>query len=195
MKRKSFQFEVKNFYLEDKEINGVPVKVFEGYASVFSNVDRVRDVVMPGAFSKALQKNGNRMILMSNHRDNVGVADVKEDGKGLFVTGYINQETQTGREGYSLLKMGAVNKMSFGYEIKDEKWVTAEDGKEYNELRELIPYEVSFVDFPCNPQAEITAVKSVSENENIDPEIINDLRSINQGLIKSTNYLKENINE
>ena len=150
---------------------------------------------MPGAFSKALQKNGNRMILMSNHRDNVGVADVKEDGKGLFVTGYINQELQSGREGYSLLKMGAVNKMSFGYEIKDEKWVIAEDGKEYNELRELIPYEVSFVDFPCNPQAEITAVKSVSENENIDPEIINDLRSINQGLIKSTNYLKENINE
>jgi len=91
--------------------------------------------------------------------------------------------------------MGAVNKMSFGYEIKDEKWVIAEDGKEYNELREFIPYEVSFVDFPCNPQAEITAVKSVSENENIDPEIINDLRSINQGLIKSTNYLKENINE
>jgi len=195
MKRRSFQFEVKNFYVEDKEINGVPVKVFEGYASVFSNVDRVRDVVMPGAFSKALEKNGNRMILMSNHRNNVGVADVKEDNKGLFVTGYINQETQTGREGYSLLKMGAVNKMSFGYEIKKEKWVVAEDGKEYNELRELVPHEVSFVDFPCNPQAEITAVKAVSNEPKTDPEILKSLRSINQGLIKSTNYLKGESNE
>jgi len=194
MKKKSFQFEVKNFHVDDKEINGVPVKVFEGYASVFSSVDRVRDVVMPGAFTNALQKNGNRMILMSNHRMNVGVADVKEDSKGLFVKGYINQETQAGREGYSLLKMGAVNRMSFGYEVKEQQWVE-KDGKEYNELRELVPHEVSFVDFPCNSQAEITAVKSVSDEPTTDPEILKSLRSINQGLIKSTNYLKGESNE
>ena len=192
MKKQSFNFEVKNFRVEDKEINGVPVKEFEGYASIFGNTDRVSDVVMPGAFSKALEENGNRLILMSNHRQNVGIADVKEDTKGLHVKGYINQETQAGREGYSLLKMGAVNRMSFGYEIKEEKW---NEQKEINELKELVPHEVSFVDFPCNPQAEITAVKSVSNEPKTDPEILKSLRSINQGLIKSTNYLKGESNE
>ena len=189
---KQFDFQVKTLESEDATVNGVKVKTFEGYASVFGNIDRVGDMVMPGAFKK---QDGDRVILMHNHRTNVGVADIKEDSKGLFVKGYINQETQSGREGYSLLKMGAVNRMSFGYEVKGiRKAVT--DGEEYNQLMELKTHEVSFVDFPANPETAITAVKSAEceckqQTQQANPEIIKSLRLINQGIVNSIKELKE----
>ena len=187
---KQFDFQVKTLESEDTTINGVPVKTFEGYASVFGNIDRVGDMVMRGAFQK---QNGDRVILMHNHRTNVGVADIKEDDKGLFVKGYINQEIQSGREGYSLLKMGAVDKMSFGYEVKGIKRAI-KGGEEYNELLELKTHEVSFVDFPANPETAITAVKSADctqQTQQANPEIIKSLRLINQGIVNSIDKIKE----
>lgn len=188
---KQFDFQVKTLESEDTTINGVPVKSFEGYASVFGNIDRVGDMVMRGAFQK---QNGDRVILMHNHRTNVGVADIVEDDKGLFVKGYINQEIQAGREGYSLLKMGAVNKMSFGYEVKGIRR-SVKDGEEYNELLELKTHEVSFVDFPANPETRITAVKSAECNckqqQQANPEIITSLKEINQGIVNSIKKIKE----
>ena len=188
---KQFDFQVKTLESEDTTINGVPVKSFEGYASVFGNIDRVGDMVMRGAFRK---QDGDRVILMHNHRTNVGVADIVEDDKGLFVKGYINQEIQAGREGYSLLKMGAVNKMSFGYEVKGVRR-SVKDGEEYNELLELKTHEVSFVDFPANPETRITAVKSAECNckqqKQANPEIITSLKEINQGIVNSIKKIKE----
>ena len=84
--------------------------------------------------------------------------------------------------------------MSFGYEVKGiRKAVT--DGEEYNQLMELKTHEVSFVDFPANPETAITAVKSAEceckQQKQANPEIIKSLRLINQGIVNSIKELKE----
>lgn len=133
--------------------------VFEGYASVFNNVDRVGDMVVKGAFKKTIEDNNGIIKLQYNHKDTIGIATIEEDDKGLKVKAAINLEVQRGREVHSLIKQGAIEKMSFAYDVLEEE-KALKDGKQIFKLKELRVYEVSAVDFPANEAAEITAVKA-----------------------------------
>tara|TARA_R100000008_G_C3545183_1_gene147126 strand:- start:346 stop:933 length:588 start_codon:yes stop_codon:yes gene_type:complete len=168
MDKKAFSFDFSMKSTDDNdsqhEINGIPVKSFVGYASDFTTIDRVNEQVVKGAFKKHLENKGNRTILMHNHKTNIGVADVQEDDSGLLVKGYINMDTQAGKETYSLLKMGAIQKMSFGYSVKDYEQSKTSDGDSFTKLTELELHEVSPVDFPANPATSIVEVKGAQEN-------------------------------
>lgn len=152
------------FKLDSKDKPGT----FEGYVSVFGNVDAYNEKVMPGAFSEGLaqQKREGRkplMLWMHDTREPIGVwLDLSDDGKGLWGKGelLIDQNVPTADKAYSLVKAGAVNGMSIGYrEIDVEPGQNGEPTK----LVKLMLMEASIVSFPANRRAVIDAVKNESE--------------------------------
>ncbi len=152
MKTKEFRLDVKNL-AEDG--------TFEGYGSIFGNVDCYRESVVKGAFSKSLKKHeqdNNPVLMLWQHswEDPIGVwKELKEDDRGLYGVGEINLDVQKGREAYSLMKQRALTGLSIGY--KEVKYT---DNAEVRLLEEIDLYEISPVTFPANEEARISAVKS-----------------------------------
>ncbi|WP_295879128.1 HK97 family phage prohead protease [uncultured Bartonella sp.] len=152
MKTKEFRLDVKNL-AEDG--------TFEGYGSIFGNVDCYRESVVKGAFSKTLKKHeqdNNPVLMLWQHswEDPIGVwKELKEDDRGLYGVGEINLDVQKGREAYSLMKQRALTGLSIGY--KEVKYT---DNAEVRLLEEIDLYEISPVTFPANEEARISTVKS-----------------------------------
>ena len=130
----------------------------EGYGSVFGTQDEGGDVVAQGAFAASLAKRMPRMLWQHRSDVPVGVWDeVREDATGLFVKGRL-APTEKGRECGELLRMGALSGLSIGYRtLADEI-----DGNR-RILKTLDLFEVSFVTFPMNEAAGVTAIKCDSE--------------------------------
>lgn len=152
MKTKDFALQVKGL-TEDG--------TFEGYGSIFGNIDSYGEKVMPGAFSESLvrhQREGSKPLMLWQHNPDepIGVwDDLAEDGKGLKGTGRFVLETSRGREAHALLKAGALRGLSIGYrEIETEP-----DGNA-RLLKKLDLLEISVVSFPANRRARVESVKS-----------------------------------
>ena len=131
----------------------------EGYASVFGVTDQGGDVVMAGAYAKSLARlaaegRGVRMLWQHDPGQPIGVWDqIREDQKGLWVSGRILTDVDKGREAAALIAAGAIDGLSIGY-----RTVTAEkDAKGQRLLREVELWEVSLVTFPMLPQARVGA--------------------------------------
>lgn len=153
--------------IEVKEVqaNGLNVGRIAGYASTY-NIDRVGDMVMPGAFTKTIksfneEKRPIRMYYQHDEKELIGAFNpthMKEDANGLYVEGDINLDVQRGREVYALAKQGVLSDMSIGYVVKD-----FEMAKGVRLLKDIDLWEISVVSEPANPKAKILQVKSVTE--------------------------------
>lgn len=137
---------------------------FEGYGSVFGNVDEYNEIVVPGAFRQSLAEMGLPSMLWQHHSDEpMGIyTDVHEDDTGLFVRGEINLEVQKGKEAYSLLKQGALKGLSIGFRSVKREY---DEETGIMRLLQLKLYEVSLVTFPANRLATVDTVKSVPTTE------------------------------
>ncbi len=97
---------------------------FSGYAAVFNNEDLGRDVILPNAFTKSLQRRPAGKVKMLRQHDSdepIGVwLDLAEDKKGLRAKGKLILETVKGRETHALMRAGALDGMSIGFRtVKD----------------------------------------------------------------------------
>lgn len=161
----------------DKKFKSFPFKLsavgqtgeFEGYASVFGNVDLGNDVVVPGAFKKTLVESfGGKIPILDHHDATKQIGwnlDAREDERGLYVRGKLDLNVQLARERHSLMRMasavGARTGLSIGYQT-----VKSEPDKERAKIRrlgEIKLFEYSIVVFPMNPQAAVTTVKRASD--------------------------------
>lgn len=150
---KEFSFEVKE--LDEEK------RIFEGYASVFGNVDAYNDIVQKGAFKKTIDERVSEIKILWQHDTHQPIGkliEAKEDQFGLKVKGKISN-TEKGKEALQLMKDGVINQLSIGYDTVK---------KEYNDdghrlLKEIKLYEVSPVTFAANTAAEILGVKSLAE--------------------------------
>lgn len=138
----------------------------EGYASTFGNVDLGLDVVVKGAFKKTLKENKGRVPILADHSawDQIGWNEkAVEDDKGLAVEGALMLGVQKARERYLLAKkaqeLDAPAGLSIGY-MTVQSEPSAENPR-IRMLKELKLYEYSFVTFPMNTQAMVTAAKSL----------------------------------
>ena len=157
MKTKDFRIEVKSL-----EADGT----FEGYGSVFGNVDSHGERIMPGAFANSLAKHrreGSHVLMLWQHDTHkpIGVwEDLAEDGKGLWGKGRLILEVSKAQEVYALIKNKAIGGLSIGYsEVR-----TTPDGNVRN-LDELDLHEISPVCFPSNRRARIESVKCAGMEE------------------------------
>lgn len=151
--------ETKDFSLEIKELTDEGV--IEGYASVFGNVDKGGDKVMPGAFVESLTKarqTGRSVKMLWQHDPSqpIGVwEDLAEDAKGLWGKGRLVMDVPKARETLALMKAGAISGLSIGYVTK-----SSEPDGNYRLLKSVDLYEVSPVTFPMNERAKLTSVKA-----------------------------------
>lgn len=150
--RKSLQFKVDSM---DEEQG-----IFEGYASVFGNVDSGGDIMEPGAFSKCLENGWERVKILALHNDcwlPIGIPlELKEDDRGLYIKGKIS-DTAMGRDIKTLLKDGVLTEMSIGYDA-----VTAPvDADGIRHLKEVELWEVSLVTWAMNEEAAVTGYKAL----------------------------------
>lgn len=134
---------------------------FEGYASTFGNKDLGGDVVMPGAFAKAIKAKGAKGVkMLADHdpRQRIGVwTSIEEDETGLKVAGRLLTEKANGREAYIDLKAGALDGLSIGGRTVEDAY----DGRKRARLiKSFDLYEISLVAFPMNEAARVTAVKA-----------------------------------
>ncbi|MFN3616252.1 MAG: HK97 family phage prohead protease, partial [Rubrimonas sp.] len=110
-------------------------------------VDEGGDVVAAGAFAASLARRGRNVKLLWQHDPTqpIGVWEsLREDARGLRVSGRLLSEVRRGAEAAALLKAGAVDGLSIGYRvIRSEK--TAQGGRR---LLEVDLWEVSLVTFP-----------------------------------------------
>ena len=151
MLHKSVQFKLDD--VEGREISG--------YASTYEE-DLGGDIIMPGAFTKTLAENGNRVKTMWQHMKSIGkLVHHEERSNGIFVVNKLSK-TRLADEAIELVKDEVIDRMSIGYSVPRGK---SDYSESYNtrKIRELKLYEVSLVDFPMNEGAVITGIKSVRD--------------------------------
>lgn len=134
---------------------------FTGYAAIFGNIDSGGDIIDRGAFKEfATRKNGKIVVLnQHNTRDPIGVAEVEQDDKGLKFAGDLVLETASARSAYALMKAGALDGMSIGYDVLAGGADVLKSG--VRQLKALKLWEISPVTFGMNELAGIDGVKSL----------------------------------
>lgn len=160
---KSFNFLIN----ETKEIerDGKKYGIVKGYASTYGNIDRGKERVIKGAFSKTINdyKSRKRMVKVCyQHNTYDGIIGgipfdkIIDDDSGLYVEAELNLEVQKGYECYALAKQGVISDFSIGYSVNDSEMA---DG--IRDLKDLTLWEISLVGEPMNQLATITAVKAL----------------------------------
>lgn len=167
-------------------VNGGGAGSFKGYAARFLNIDRQGDIILPGAFSGAIQTfmDDGGMVLADHENKTSAVIgtliDAHEDRSGLMVDVALSA-TKSGQEVRQLLKEKALRKMSISFYAKRptripdsairelwqkynykpseaQKQLAKSGANLISEVAEVL--EVSIVPIPANPGAEVIAVKS-----------------------------------
>ena len=148
------------------ELKAVPDEkgAFEGYGSVFGNLDSDADIVVRGAFQESLAEHARRGTmpkLLWQHRPDlpIGVWEtIGEDQQGLRVKGRLLLDVQRGREAHALLKAGAIDGLSIGFQTLESE---TDEQRSVRKLTKLNLLEVSLVTFPANRNAVVSGVKSI----------------------------------
>ncbi len=149
----------RKFHRPERGLSVAEGQRISGYASLFGATDQGGDVVLPGAYAAslgALRAAGGTVKMLWQHdpAQPIGVWDeVREDERGLWVSGRLLPEVAKGREAAALIAAGAVDGLSIGYRTKRAE----KDGKGRRLLAEVELWEVSLVTFPMLPQAKVQA--------------------------------------
>jgi HK97 family phage prohead protease len=165
---------------EFKAVDGEPEGLFAARVSVFGNVDRNGDRVMPGAFTKSLERwraSGKKIPVLWSHErgdpesyiGSVDPIDVKETDDGVVVAGRLDiDESARAKKVFDLLSKGLVNEWSFTYKVNDEKV-----GNDLaREIHELDLFEFSPTLIGANEGTSTLAMKSATvEDMKLDPAI------------------------
>jgi len=155
------EYKTLQFKADDVDPKG---KKFAGLAST-GDLDRGKDVIIEGAFTKTLSERAGRVKLLWNHRSDlmpIGKPEKLEERNGsLYIEGAIS-ETSQGKDASILLADGVLTEMSIGYTTKVAE-LDQETG--IRTIKELELFEISLVNFPMNEAARITAVKNLDVRE------------------------------
>jgi len=133
-----------------------------GYASVFDRPDSGGDIVRAGAFRRAVAA-APRLPLLWQHAvgEPIGFVErIAEDARGLRVVARIAAASSRGGDAAALLRMGALDGLSFGYRVRASR-----PGRGVRELTDLDLIEVSLVTFPMQPAARVLAFQDFTPGE------------------------------
>lgn len=175
---------MKDFIVCSKEIKAIDEKgIVSFYANAFNNMDSMRDISLPGSFSKTIKENAARIrhFKYHDHRQMPGViVDLKEDDYGLLVTSKLILDTQLGKETYeeykAMFEAGKQMEHSVGvnaikYDVTDpDDWE-----KRVRKVSEWKLWEVSTLTaWGANDRALAVSIKNLegATREEIENEII-----------------------
>lgn len=155
---------------QDAEVS-VSKRQVTSYKSMFGNVDRVREIVAPGAFAswtelpQAVAK--GQIPTRHNHRDLVGkMIHAEEDREGLLTTEVYGTDPVSDRV-FSLVRDRILTTSSFqaSYKASDRVKEKGPDGEPVWILKALRLKEAGPADpdFAVNPETRVVAVKGLQE--------------------------------
>jgi len=151
--------EIRAYRFETRDLGDAGT--FTGYASVFGNVDQHGTIVDKGSFKKTLKENGNFLPLLFYHDPTlpIGSFSGEEDDHGLRIDGKLDLDVERGRDVYSGIKKGYIDRMSIGFTPITE---IQKDGATH--FKEIRLWESSLVtrNFASNDQALVTDVRAAS---------------------------------
>ncbi|MBI1339526.1 HK97 family phage prohead protease [bacterium] len=134
--------------------------MIEGYASLFGVEDLAGDVVRAGAFTRAL-RSGREIGMLLAHvggRTAGRWAAIREDGRGLYVRGLVEDATPAGALALDLIAGDRLDGLSIGFVARDWSPRSAAGGGVGRELRDIDLREISLVAAPMLPAARFRAV-------------------------------------
>jgi HK97 family phage prohead protease len=143
--------------------------MFGGYASIFNNLDKENDVVLPGAFADIIAA-GWVPQMYFNHRNldlPIGAwKSMEEDHRGLKVVGELTRGNHLAESVHASMKHGTITGLSIGYKV-------APGGSERMGAKRMLKKfaalpEISVVTSPANMQARIDLDSIKSSLEEID---------------------------
>jgi uncharacterized protein len=139
---------------------------FEGYASIFNNVDQGGDIVLPGAFADCLKRQKRALPLLWQHdaANPIGLcSSLQEDEKGLRLSGQLLVEDDPlARRAHAHLKAGSISGLSIGYRVIPGG-TDMDTARNVRLLKKLDLVEVSVVTMPMNDRARVSRIKSLIE--------------------------------
>lgn len=160
MEKTGFIKKSTNAELHLKEVDGSNCVC--GYIATYGNVDSDGDVIKRGAFGELNPKKIKFLYQHDWHRV-LGVAQTLfDDERGVYAEFKFADSggNDLFSEVYSLVKMGALNSFSVGFQV--EEFSRNSDGARVIEKAKL--WEASIVTFPANGEAVVTSVKDIGKN-------------------------------
>lgn len=113
-------------------------------------------------------------------KNNTLELDIREDG--VYFKAHL-PDTSSGRDLYTLIKRGDIDKCSFGFTVDDEEFDEKTNTFIIKKIKKL--YEISVVDFPAY---ENTSISARSEVEKIEEKRQTDINNQKKKLILKTLY-------
>ena len=187
-KQKSIGKQYKSFNIKAENLDLVSRKI-SGYAAIFNNVDKAKDMLIRGCFAKSINDRGpesqanDKIILLWMHEmdEPIGrITKLVEDERGLYFEAVID-EIPLGDRAIKQLESGTLNQFSFGYNYV---WENCEWDNERDcfIVKEVVLYEISVVSIGCNGLTEYTGLKSEDIKpamESLQKEIDSSLAGLN----------------
>lgn len=184
---KSFAIDTKELFLNPES------RTISGYAAIFGNIDKAKDMLVKGCFAKSIQERGpestanDKIIMLWMHDMNEPIGRItmlKEDDKGLYFEAIID-EIELGDRAIKQLESGTLNQFSIGYKYVWERceW---DNERECFVVKEVILYELSVVSIGCNGDTEYLGLKSEEDYENYYKSLIAELDTV----CKNMNFSK-----
>jgi Escherichia/Staphylococcus phage prohead protease len=136
----------------------------EGYAAVFNVMSEdigFREVIMSGAFDRALKEQHDVRALVNHDSNQIlgrtksGTLTLEVDEHGLRAT-ISPPDTQPARDVVTSIKRGDLDAMSFAFSTLKDQWRT-EEGEPVRELVDLELLDVSVVAYPAYAATQVSA--------------------------------------
>jgi uncharacterized protein len=162
MKLKHREPEYKSVLTKVNDVDSSGVVRF--YASIFNTPDRVKDIVVKGAYTKTIAENFKEIQHYKNHDSTLMpgvITEFNQDDTGLLVTSKLILTTQLGKETHeeykAMAEAGKSMAHSIGYvPVKEEPQAGV------NYLKEILLYEVStLTKRAAHPDALTVDVKTI----------------------------------
>jgi HK97 family phage prohead protease len=161
--------------------------VFSGYASVFGEVDLGKDRIERGAFLSSLTARGAggvRMLYQHDPNEPIGAwKTIREDGRGLYVEGFLSPGVGRAREVLALMKSGALDGLSIGFRTVRAR-TDAKTG--VRRILEADLWEISVVTFPMLPSARVSDIKQGRFFRDRDTELVRQMRRAAKMMFSAT---------
>lgn len=164
-------------------------RTISGYGAVFNNIDKSRDILLKGCFSKSIQERGPEssandkiiMLWMHDMHEPIGhITVLREDDRGLYFEAVID-DVERGNQALKQLESGTLNQFSIGYSYVWEKCEYDGD-RDCLLVKEVILYEISVVSIGCNGETEYLGLKSMEEYNNILETLPLEINEVCKGL-------------
>lgn len=197
METKSFEVEIKA---------DVDKRTMAGHAALFSVLGQNGDVIEPGAFRETIatrfappeSDKKNRVRYLWNHDIHTPIGRImqlKEDSQGLYFEAEATEGVQKAEESLALIKHGAINEMSFGFDTIEYRQDTHNPGDgdpvEARFLEKTKLYEISPVTFGANPDTDVSTKQIFGMLEGL-PEVKEGRELSTQNIRRIARAIKRN---